>query len=225
MSEPERLGEPPDVRVEVVEDRTAGARCDDGFLTLRRLTLRNRYADGSVSAAYPYDLVERAAMDAVAIVLEAPGPRLCLRSALRPPMSRRAGYAIPIPEDAGPVLWEVPAGLVEPDERGVAGLRACAARETLEEVGLTLDPDAFTVLGPAAALSPGVIGERIHFLHAVVDPAAAGAPTEDGSPVEERAEVCFVTLEAAFGALAEGRIADLKTEVALLRLARMRGHA
>lgn len=220
---PEPLSAPEEIEVVVVEDRTAGARCDRGFLRVRRLILQNRYADGSKSAAYPYDLVERDATDAVAIVLYARSGdtvRICLRTALRPPMTFRPTYALPIPETSGSgVLWEIPAGLVEPEEEGADGLAACAARETLEEVGLEIAADAFEALGPPAGLSPGVIGEKIHFLVAEVDPDARGVPTEDGSPVEERAEVRFLPLEDALRAARSGRIGDLKTEVGIRRLA------
>lgn len=217
----------PRVSVEIVEDRTASARCDEGFLRLRRLVLRNVHDDGHRSADYRYDLVERDAMDAVAIVLvarDAQGTSICLRSALRPPLAFRPGYRLPLPEaEPTAVLWEIPAGLVEPDEHGESGLRACAARETLEEVGLSLAPDAFAPLGPAASLSPGVIGEKIHFLFAIVDPDQRGVPTEDGSPVEARAEVRFVAVGEALSAVRDGRIADLKTEVAVRRIAAMEG--
>lgn len=211
----------PEVAVEVVEDRSASARCDEGFLRLRRLVLRNRYGDGTESAEYRYDLVERDALDAVAIVLWAEGPEgplVCLRSALRPPLAFRPSYPLPLSEREGPVQWEVPAGLVEPDEVGEAGLRGCAARETLEEVGLALEPHAFERLGPAACLSPGVLAEKLHYLAARVDPSLRTAPTEDGTPVEERAEVRFVRLSDALDACRDGRVADLKTEVAIRRL-------
>lgn len=217
----DRLDGRPHVEVEVLEDRSAHARCDQGFLRLRRLTLKNRYADGSESAAYAYDLVERDALDAVAIVLFADGPRgplVCVRSALRPPLAFRSTYALPIPEREGPVLWEIPAGLVEPDERGEEGLRACAARETLEEVGLEIAPERFERLGPAACLSPGVMAEKIHYLVAKVDPSSRSTPLEDGSPVEERAEIRFVPIEEALAACRDGRIADVKTETAIRRL-------
>lgn len=194
---------------------------------MRRFVLRNVYADGHRSAEYRYDLVEREAMDAVAIVLvarDAKGSLVCLRSALRPPLAFRPGYALPVPEaEPAAVLWEIPAGLVEPHERGLEGLRACAARESLEEVGLALAPDAFGPLGPAACLSPGVIGEKIHFLFAQVDPSARGVPTEDGSPVEARAEVRFVPIGEALAAVRDGRISDLKTEVAVRRIAALEG--
>lgn len=204
----------PSIEVAVVEDHSATARCDEGFLELRRLTLRNRYADGTESALYRYDLVTRDALDAVAIVLFAQtegGLSVCLRSALRPPLAFRD-------DEPGPVEWEVPAGLIEPHERGEAGRRGCAAREALEEVGLEVPPEAFEVLGPAVYLSPGVMAERLHFLAARVRPEARGAPTEDGSPVEERAQIRFVPLERALEACRDGRIRDIKTETAIRRL-------
>lgn len=215
------LGDPPRIDVELVEDRSATASADRGFLRVRRLTLRNRYPDGEQSQPYAYDVVERDALDAVAIVLfaEVGGVRLvCLRSALRPPLAFRNTHSIPIPDHSGPVLWEIPAGLVEPDETGEQGLKRCCARETLEEVGLELEPSAFERLGPAACLSPGVLAEKLHYFVARVDPSLRRAPTEDGSPVEERAEVLFVPIGEALAACRDGRIADVKTETAIRRL-------
>jgi ADP-ribose pyrophosphatase len=223
MSDRETLDGLPTISVEVVADHSATVPGDHGFLRMRRLTLRNRYEDGSESETYRYDLVDRAAMDAVAIVLvagEGEGCSVCLRSALRPPLAFRGEYAIPLPEPApNPVQWELPAGLIEPEERGESGIRACAAREALEEVGIELAPEAFSRLGPAATLTPGVLGEKVHFVVARVDPSRRGIPTEDGSPVEERAEVRFVPLADALAAARDGRLGDVKTEVGLRRLA------
>lgn len=205
----------PHVEIDVVEDRSATARCDVGFLRLRRLTLRNRYADGTRSETYAYDLVDRSALDAVAIVLiDRTGGelRVCLRSAIRPPLALRDG-------GERPVQWEIPAGLIEPGEAGEAGVFACAAREALEEVGAALAPETFSLLGPAVTLSPGVMAERLSFAIAEVDPADLGAPTEDGTPVEERARVRFLPVSAALAACAEGVIGDIKTELAIRRLA------
>ncbi len=39
--------------IEIVEDRTPQSTCDKGYLTLRRLTVRNRYGNGSTSEPYP----------------------------------------------------------------------------------------------------------------------------------------------------------------------------
>ena len=226
MPEHPRLPARTRTEIEVVDDLSAERAWDEGFLRIRRLKIRNRYEDGTQSREYAYDFVERHAMDAVAIVLEAPGGefgRICLRTALRPPIAFRSGYEVPILGDDSPVVWEVPAGLIEPEESGELGLRTCASRETLEEVGLSIPPEDFGPLGGAVSLSPGVIAELLHFYHVVADPALAETPTEDGSPAEERAQICWMPLEEAFHALERGEISDVKTEVAIRRLAVQKG--
>jgi ADP-ribose pyrophosphatase len=216
--------ETPAIEVAIREDRTAEARCDRGFLRVRRLILQNRYPGGRESAPYAYDVVERDAVDAVVMLLHTGGegegePKVCLRSSLRPPLALRPGYRLPLPARGGNVLWELPAGLVEADERGVDGLRRSAARETLEETGLDVEPPSFELLGPPVYLTPGVIAEQVHFLAARVDPSLRGVPTEDGSPVEENAVIRFLPIAEALAACADGRIADSKTELGLRRLA------
>lgn len=209
----------PRVRVEVQADRTAHGSAGEGFIRVRRLVLVNHHEDGTASAPYPYDCAERTAMDAVGLVLHAADGRVCLRSSIRPPLALRAGYALPIPGTDDPTLFEIPAGLVESDEHGEEGLRGCSARETLEEVGLDVAPERFVRLGPAVYLTPGLIAEKLHFFHALVDPSAAVAPSLDGSPVEEGARIEWVPLAEALAACRDGRIEDIKTELGLRRLA------
>lgn len=208
----------PQTTVELLEDLTPPQ--PEGFLRLRRRRLRSRYEDGEVSAPFIYDSVERRALDAVVLVLHTADDRICLRSSLRPPLAFRRELAVPRDPDPGCVLWELPAGLVEPGEVGDEGIRACAAREALEETGLRIAPAAFRTLGPAVFLSPGVLAERLYYLAAEVRPQERGTPTEDGSPVEARGEVRFATVEAALRACDEGRIGDAKSEVGIRRLAR-----
>lgn len=219
----ERLSPPQQIAIRVVKETPSSEK---GFLRLRRLTLQSVYANGEVSREFPYDLVERDAIDAVAILLERTIdglPCICVRSSLRPPLAFRPSYALPIREEvAAPVQWEVPAGLVERDEHGEEGLRACAARETEEEVGYQIAPSHFALLGPALALSPGVIGEKIFFLHARVDADAKIVPVGDGSVVEDNAESVFISLTEALAAVRDGRISDVKTEIAVRRLAELR---
>lgn len=222
MADPRPLAARPRVRIEILNDRTKGSRADEGFIRVRRLELQNRYEDGSASAPYAYDCAERTALDAVAILLVTKDGRVCLRSSIRPPIALRAGYTLPLPGTDDPTLFEVPAGLAEIDERGEEGLRGCAARETLEETGLDVPADAFQRLGPAVFLTPGLVAEKIHAFVAEVDPRGAGAPTLDGSPVEERAQIEWVPLEEALEACRDGRIEDAKTEIVLRRLAEAR---
>lgn len=225
MSADGRLGAPPNVEVEVVSDEGTDGR---GFLRVRSMQLRCRYPDGSHSASFPYQLVERDSMDAVAIVLWARGEQgllVCLRSQLRPPLCFRHEYDVPMAADGqGPVQWEVPAGLIEPGEHGWHGVFTRASAEALEEVGLALSADRFEKLGEPTSLSPGMCAEKLFFVACEVDPGAERLrPEGDGHALEEHAEVRFVPLAEALSAVADGRLHDIKTELALHRLLAARG--
>jgi len=218
------LPPPPQPELHLLEDRTADSRCDEGFLRLHRGRYQLQWPDGERSAPFAYDTVRRRALDAVAIVLwrrepGRAGASLLLRSAVRPPLWLRRQEAVPLRAELPVAQWEVPAGLVEPTERGEAGLRRCAARETLEETGLRLPPEAFALLGPPVLPTAGVLGEMVWFLAAEV-PAQAGAepPRGDGSPLEARAELRWLPLEAALEAARAGALPDSKTELAVRRL-------
>lgn len=220
MSERDQLPEPPQIAIEVLGDRVAE---QGAFLSVRQLELRNRYDDGLASAPYRYFMVERARLDAVCVVLfrrRVGDAEVLLRSQLRPPLWFRSQYEVPLlAPGTGAVQWEVPAGLVEPGERGEAGLFARARAETLEEVGFTLPLERFASLGPPTSLSPGLIAEKLHFVCAeVFDSDTRVAAAGDGHPVEERAVSRFVPLAAALGAVDLQRLHDVKTELALFRL-------
>lgn len=207
----------PPIHVELVEDRTPAQ--PPGFLRLRRRLLRNRYPDGSASAPYEYDSVDRRATDAVVLVLHTDDDRVLLRTSLRPPLAYRNELAVPVDATVDPVLWELPAGLVEPEEQGEEGLRACCVRETIEETGYTLTPDAFEPLGAPIFLSPGVLAERLFYFTARVAESERGIPTEDGTPVESGQTVRFFTIDEAIAACDAGELGDVKSEVGLRRLA------
>jgi ADP-ribose pyrophosphatase len=197
---------------------------DRGFLWLRRLRMVATFADGTVSAPFAYDCVGRAALDAVVIVphfAAADGTRMVLlRSALRPPPFVRPMEVRPLPErDSLGELWEVPAGLVEPDETSAEGLKVSAARELLEETGYDVPTSAVLPLGHGTFPCPGVIGERHFFFHVEIDPDKRGHATEDGSTLERAAKLAQVSLEDALDACRAGEIEDAKTELAVRRLA------
>jgi ADP-ribose pyrophosphatase len=197
-----------------------------GFLRLKRMLLRVRFADGTTSEPFEYDAIDRARLDAVVIAAhyrDADGRRqVFLRSCLRPPVAMRDRERSPVVEsETLGALWELPAGLVEADERSPEGLRRCAARELLEEVGFTVSPDALRELGPSGFPAPGVIAERHFFFHVEIDPAQIQVPTEDGSPLEKHARVIAVDLEHALGLTRTGALEDEKTELALRRLAEL----
>ncbi len=207
------LPNPPDIRVRVVRDRTAGARTTGGFLNLSRVDLVVNYPDGTDSPPFPYDIASRSALDAAIIVAyyaEAAVRFVYLRSAVRPPCALRA-----LPPEHPGALWEVPAGLVEPGEDPAT----TAARELGEELGFAADASAMRALGEWTVPVPGMIAERNVFYSIEVDPRTRATPTEDGSALERAAAICAIPLSDALHHCRTGAIRDAKTELALRRLA------
>ncbi|MGO8970282.1 MAG: NUDIX hydrolase [Myxococcaceae bacterium] len=215
---------PPDeevVAIEVVEDLTASARCDEGFLHLRRLRCRNRKADGSVSRNYTVDVVDRPVPDAVAVLLWRQGPEgveVLTRRTLRPAayFRRELPLAIPDPESYLTVE-ELVAGVLEPQDKGSAGVKARAAAEVEEEAGYRVRPEAVELLGPAFFMLPGIISEKIHPTAVDVTGQTPQPPRGDGSPLEEGASVRWWPLPALLAACRRGEVADAKTELCVLR--------
>jgi ADP-ribose pyrophosphatase len=198
------------------------------FLHVERSVLRARFEDGEPSKPFTYDIVARERLDAVVIAahfVDEAGRRLVyLRSALRPPVAFRPREAWPMPErdDLGG-LWELPAGLVETDERSPEGLRRSAARELHEELGFDVDPDKLTPLGPSSFPAPGIIGERHFYFHVLVDPSRRVQPSEDGSVLEQNATIVALPLDEVLDLVRSGMIEDAKTELGLRRLSEMNG--
>jgi ADP-ribose pyrophosphatase len=213
----------PAIRLAVVADTTDGSRCDEGFVRVRRRKLKAIYGDGSESKPFPYDEAWREAMDAVALVVhyaDAKGERrVFLRSAMRPPAMFRPKEICPIPEsETLGHLWEIPAGLLEKNERSEEGLRSCSSRELKEELGFEVPKERIEKLGPALFPTPGLIGERVFFFHVEVDPATRKKPEEDGA-LEQGANIADLSLTDAIELCRTGAIEDMKTEVGLRRLA------
>lgn len=219
------LPRPPRIEVELLRDLSLSA---EGFLQVREVELQNRYADGVISAPYRYFMVERSRLDAVAIVLYRKGNaglELVLRSQLRPPLAFRGEYEVPLPEtETSAVQWELPAGLIEPGEHGQPGVKARAAAETLEEVGVMIEQARFQTLGPAASLSPSLIAEMIHFVSAeILDTDEWRVADGDGHELESHSLSVFVSLDTALAAVDRGQVHDVKTEIGLRRLQSMLG--
>jgi ADP-ribose pyrophosphatase len=215
------------VAIEIVEDYTPRARCDEGFLRLKRFRARNRRADGSASREYPIDVIDRPTLDAVAVCLyarSARGVEVLTRRGLRPAAFFRRGKVAVLPEREYLLVEELVAGVLEPGEVGLDALRRRAADEAREEAGLEIPPEALEPLGGPFFPLPGIVSEKIHLLAAeVTRPSVDGphaAPHEgDGSPLEEGAVLEWRELSAAIAACERGEIEDAKTEIALRRLA------
>jgi ADP-ribose pyrophosphatase len=211
----------PDIRLELVRDLSP--QDASGFLRLKRRVFRAHYPDGTSSAEFVYDEVDRRALDATVIAAhyrDDDGERaVYLRSALRPPVVFRDRTRSPLPdEDPRGSIWELPAGLVEDDEQSAEGLRLGAARELQEELGFAVDAARLLPLGPGLFPCAGVIAERHYYFEVEVDPALRGEPNLDGSALERDGVVVAVPLSEALAMCRDGRIVDGKTEVALRRL-------
>ncbi|WP_394829550.1 NUDIX hydrolase [Pendulispora albinea] len=201
----------PAIRIAVAPDAACAA--PGSFLSIRSFQLVAHYPNGSSSEPFAYDIVGRRALDAVIILAHHTSPdgevRVFLRSCVRPPIVLREK-----PSES-PELWEVPAGLVEPDEAP----RTAAVRELAEELGITASETALEELGPWTYPAPGFIGERQIFFHVPVDPNERQKPTEDGSALEREAAIALVPLRDALDLARQGKLRDAKTELALRRLA------
>jgi ADP-ribose pyrophosphatase len=211
--------------IEIVEDRTAGSRCDEGFLHLSRLSLRNLYEDGTTSDVYACDVVSRPGSDAVVAVLYEidgrRGVRVLLRESVRPPIYLRRFKRLEHPDPREyRSLAEVVAGIVETgDGAGDAGLRRRAMAEAEQEAGVRASPQAFAVIGGESFASPGTSDEKVYWCAGRVALGERGVAHGDGSVMEEAAELVEWDLADAIEACRDGRIPDMKTEIGLLRLA------
>lgn len=181
-----------------------------GFLILNRYKLAVVQGE-SRSKAFPYDIVDRRAIDASIMVAHAMKDgtvHVYLRTAIRPPVQLRA-------DGTNPAVWELPAGLIEPGEAP----RDAAVRELEEELGFVVKPEDMLPLGEWGYPAPGFVGEKHFFYHCEVDPSTIKPPIGDGSPLEENALIVLVPLKEAIAACVSGLIRDEKTELGLRRLA------
>jgi ADP-ribose pyrophosphatase len=193
-------------------------------LRIVRRRLRAHYPDGTSSAPFAYDEVDRAALDAVILCVhfrDASGTRhVYLRSAVRPPVTFRDRLRSPRPsiDPPGGFLWELPAGLVEASEQSETGLRHAAQREIREEIGFEVPLEALSELGASVFPVPAFIAERHFFFEALVDPNARHEPSLDGSALEHGGAVIALPVAEALERCRTGEFQDGKTELCLRRL-------
>lgn len=210
----------PDLGLELVEDISPVAPA--GFLRLIRRRLRVKYPDGSRSDPFAYDEVDRRAIDAVVIAahfVQAGQRWVYLRSALRPPLRfRDPARAWGSSPETG-ALWELPAGLIEPEEQSTGGALRAACRELREELGFLAIETELHALGHPVWPMPGVLNERLFFVQLAVQPERREEPSLDGSALERFGRVVAVPLEGALDLCRSGRLQDSKTELGLRRLA------
>ena len=208
--------------IEVVEDFSATAKCDEGFLRLRRLRCQNRRADGTASKVYRVDVVDRPRLDAVAVLVYrrgASGLEVLTRMNLRPAAYFRRGKEMTLPDKAVYLrVEEIVAGLLEPEDKGEAGLRHRAAEEVREEAGYDVKPERIQLLGAGFFVAPGILSEKVFPAAVDVTDVAPGVPEGDGSPLEEGTQLRWRPVRELLAMCRGGEVPDAKTEIAILRL-------
>ncbi|HZN92660.1 MAG TPA: NUDIX hydrolase [Myxococcales bacterium] len=209
--------------IEVIEDFTARARCDEGFLHVRRMRCRNRRSDGSLSAEYRVDVMDRPRLDAVAVLVHRRGEggelEVLTRKNLRPAAWFRRDKSPAVPDGREWLFVdEIVAGLLEPEDRGEAGLRHRAACEVREEAGFAVAPERIRLLGAGFFVVPGILSERIYPAAVDVTGLSQEPPRGDGSPLEEGGQTRWWKAGALLAACRSGEVPDAKTELLLVRL-------
>lgn len=210
----------PQATFEILEEKIIP---ETGFLKIKRAKVKLHYENGEVSPEFEIDTVKRLQMNAVVILahFDDNGVRkIYLRSAIRPALALDS-YDSELPEENSVGnQWEIPAGFVEPEEKGVEGLKQAASRELMEELGFNYTTDKFNLLGKRIFSAIGLCSERLFFFEIEVNPEEQKQPTLDGHPFEENAAIITVPLEQAVNYISQGYLPDSKTEVGILRLAR-----
>ncbi len=208
--------------IEIIEDFSAAARCDEGFLQIRRLRARNQRADGSVSSIYRIDVVDRPRLDAVAVLVYRVAPEggfeFLTRDNLRPAAHFRKDKVPTVPDGRSHLVCEeIVAGLLEHTDVGEAGVRHRAREEVAEEVGFEVDPEQIVLMGAPFFVAPGIISEKIFLAAVDVTGLTQHAPQGDGTPLEEGGRQRWRTGAALQAACLSGEVQDAKTELALNR--------
>jgi ADP-ribose pyrophosphatase len=147
--------------------------------------------------------------------------RVLLREAPRAPiyLRRHKRFVHPDPRVYASIA-EVVAGIVEEhDGAGAAGRKRRAAQEALEEAGCSIPAEDFCEIGGETFASPGTSDEKVYYCAGETDLGAARDAPGDGSVMEEAGRLVVMDLAVAIEACRSGAIPDMKSEVALLRLA------
>lgn len=208
--------------IEVIEDFSATARCDEGFLRVRRLRCQNRRADGTASKVYRVDVVDRPRLDAVAVLVYRRGEsglEVLTRMNLRPAAYFRRGKDMTVPDPASYLrVEEIVAGLLELEDKGETGLRHRAAEEVREEAGYDVRPEEVRLLGAGFFVAPGILSEKVFPVAVDVTGREPGVPKGDGSPLEEGTQVQWRPIRELLARCRSGEVPDAKTELCILRL-------
>jgi len=198
------------------------------YLRLRRVHLRNRYEDGTLSEPYFCEFVDRPrhGTDAVVVGLWRRGKdsqtiEVLLRKGLRPALRfGRDPKQLAIPDQTPYLLLdEAVAGILEEADHGLLGIKRRAVEEAWEEAGVRLRESDIEFLGQKIFPTPGMAPEAFFLVHAEVQQESS-PPTGDGSPMEHGAKLRWLPLDDALRLCEQGEVEDAKTEILLHRLRR-----
>ncbi len=210
------------VGYEIESDELVGG---GGFLSLRRLRMRNRRADGSLSDRFLVDFVVRpVGLDAVVVVVwrrVGDEVEVLVRYGLRPAAKLgRQPSELPLPDRRDYLfVTELVAGILEAGDDGEEGICRRAAAEVFEEAGYRVADSAVELLGGPVFPTPGSMPEKFWLAQVEVQAdAVQQALGGDGSPLEEGASTEWLMLEDAIQRCMRGDIEDAKTELGLRRL-------
>ena len=203
---------------EVVSDERIG---EGGFLSIRRVRLRVRRGDGTLSKQGLYDFVERpmgkrrGRRRAVASPRADGAVDVLLRHAPRVPLWFRD-------RALGAAHTEVVAGILEHGEDDWPAIQRRAAAEAHEEAGMRRRARRRRAPGPAQLPHAGHVRRALPLRRrrGAPIPAPPRRRPTDGSPFEEGAALEWVALDEALRRCDDGGIVDFKTELALRRLQR-----
>ena len=158
------------VGIEIVEDRTAGSRCDEGFLKLRASLACATSTRTASRRSTPATWSRGPGSDAVVAVLYERGAdgrvHVWLREAPRAPIYLRRWKRFQHP-DAREYLTiaEVVAGLVEPGDGEGARRHARSAPRSrrARRRASRWRPPSFAVIGGETFASPGTSDEKVYY--------------------------------------------------------------
>ncbi len=206
--------------IEVIERKVLGA---GGFLRLERMTLANRYADGSLSKRYRVDMVHRKGTDSVAIFpyyIDGRGKlKVYLKRGIRAPIYFRKELHLPSPDSRDNLYaHEAVAGSLEERDQGVGAIALRAQEELLEELGFQVEVDEIRSLGGGFFPSQGMASEKIHLVSVQVSPEKKREALGDGSVNEAEALTEVLEGKTILKMCEKGEIEDPKIEIGVFRL-------
>jgi len=218
-----------DSRVIGVKAEAEAEAEEGGFLQMVRRRYRNIYRDGGRSRPYLYEYIHRKGFDSVAIALyheEGGEPAMAFRLGIRVPVYFRRELDLPLSDPCEYLfIPEAVAGSMEPEDKGVEGLRRRVVAEVLEEAGFKIAPGDIHGLGGGFFPSHGQSSEKIHLAAARVRPLERVKAEGDGSVNESDAPpVRFKPLAEISAACCAGEIEDPKVEILARRLALYLGY-